>query len=259
MGSNLSQSTELSANSVLPAKREVITLQTQDGLTLVGELALPENNPPKATIICLHPNPTGGGMMDSHLYRKAAWRLPALADLAVLRFNTRGTSSSTGTSEGKYDEGRGEGFDLKAAVQFAIDRNLPNLWLVGWSFGTDVTLLHGNFDPIKGAILFSPPLKWSDSAALKTWADSGRPLVALVPELDEYLTPVEAKERFAVVPQCEVIAVPECKHLWIGEKFVRIAWNEALKRIRPDLPTLSWTWTGSMQKWDDLTGKLSSE
>lgn len=248
---------EISANTVLPALREQITLQTQDGLTLVGELALPESNPPKATIICLHPNPTGGGMMDSHLYRKAAWRLPALAELAVLRFNTRGTTSSAGTSEGKYDEGRGEGFDLKAALQFAIDRKLPNIWLVGWSFGTDVTLLHGNVDPVQGAILFSPPLKWSGVDALENWAESGRPLVALVPELDEYLQPNEARERFAVIPQCEVIAIPECKHLWIGEKFVRIAWDEALKRIRPELPTLTWTWTGPAQKWDDLTGKLT--
>ena len=37
-------------------------------------------------------------MMDSHVLRKAAWRLPALAGLAVLRFNTRGTSSLRGTS-----------------------------------------------------------------------------------------------------------------------------------------------------------------
>ncbi len=250
-------STEISANSVLPAKREAITLHTEDGLKLVGELALPESNNPKATIICLHPNPTGGGMMDSHLYRKAAWRLPALADLAVLRFNSRGTSSSAGTSEGAYDEGRGEGFDLRAALNFAIEHKLPNIGLVGWSFGTDVTLLHGNVDPVVGAILFSPPLKWSGQDALLSWAQSGRPLLALIPELDDYLKPAAAKEKFSIVSQCEVIAIPECKHLWVGEKFVRIAWEQALRRIRPDLPALDWTWDGPMQKWDDLTGKLS--
>ena len=249
--------TDLSSNSVLPARREPITLTTDDGLRLVGELALPANSDPVATIICLHPNPTGGGMMDSHLYRKAAWRLPALANLAVLRFNTRGTSSSAGKSEGIYDEGRAEGLDLKAALQFAIDRQLPNIWLVGWSFGTDVTILHGNINPVKGAILFSPPLKWSDQSALTKWAESGRPLVALVPELDEYLKPEEAKDKFAVVPQAEVVGIPECKHLWVGEKFVRIAWDEALKRIRPDFPTPTWQWGGPMQKWDDLTGKLT--
>jgi len=249
--------TELSPNSVLPAIRESITLLTSDDLKLVGELALPESTAPKATLICLHPNPTGGGMMDSHLYRKAAWRLPALADVAVLRFNTRGTKSAAGQSEGKYDQGRSEGLDLAAALEFAKARNLPNIWLIGWSFGTDITLMYGNVDPVNGAILFSPPLKWSDEQALKSWADSGRPLVALIPELDEFLQPAEAVKRFAIVSQCEVIAVPEAKHLWVGEKFVQIAWDEALKRIRPDLPKLNWTWNGPMKKWDDLSGKLS--
>ena len=249
---------DLSSNSVLPAKREAITLVTDDGLRLVGELAMPESGNPKAAIICLHPNPTGGGMMDSHLYRKGAWRLPALADVAILRFNFRGTTSAAGTSEGKYDEGRTEGLDLKAALEFALSRGLENIWLVGWSFGTDVTIMHGNVDPVKGAVLFSPPLKWSSEEDLKKWADSSRPLVALVPELDEYLVPEVARKKFAIVPQCEVVGIADCKHLWVGEKFVRIAWDEALKRIRPDLPTLDWQWNGPMQKWDDLTGKLTS-
>ena len=65
------------ANSVLPARREAITLTTADGLSLVGELALPEQGEPVATIVCLHPLPTHGGMMDSHIFRKAAFRLPA--------------------------------------------------------------------------------------------------------------------------------------------------------------------------------------
>ncbi len=248
--------TELAPNSVLPARREAITLHTADGLTLVGELALPETVAPVATIICVHPNPTGGGMMDSHLYRKAAWRLPALADVAILRFNTRGTTSAAGTSQGEYDQGRAEKLDLDAAIAFAVERNLPEIWLVGWSFGTDVVLQHGNIDPVKGAVLFSPPLKWSDEHALLSWAQSGRPLTALVPELDDYLQPQEAIERFACIPQCDVIGIEGCKHLWVGEKYVRIAWDEVLKRIRPDMPTLSWDWVGPMRKWDDLAGRL---
>jgi alpha/beta superfamily hydrolase len=250
--------TELAANSVLPARREPITLTTADGFNLVGELALPEAGEPIATIICLHPNPTGGGMMDSHLFRKAAWRLPALAQVAILRFNFRGTTSATGTSEGIYDKGHLEGNDLRAALNFAVARGLPNIWLVGWSFGTDVALMHGNVDPVQGAILFSPPLKWSDESALASWASSGRPLVALVPELDEYLTPEAALPRFATVPQCETVGIADCKHLWVGEKFVRIAWTQALHRIRPDLPELTWHWDGPMQKWDDLHGGLTA-
>ena len=247
---------ELAPNSVLPARREPITLTTADGLTLVGELALPESGAPQATFILLHPNPTGGGMMDSHLYRKAAWRLPALANIAIIRFNTRGTTSAAGTSEGEYDKGKAEGHDLAAALQSAIDRGLPRISLVGWSFGTDVVLMHGNVEPVQGAYLLSPPLMWSAESDLENWAASGRPLTAFIPELDDYLQPRDAQERFAVVPQCEVVPVPECKHLWVGEKFVRIAWNEILKRAVPELAPLTWTWDGPMQKWDDLAGRL---
>ncbi|NBU32295.1 MAG: alpha/beta hydrolase [Actinobacteria bacterium] len=247
---------DLSANSVLPAIREPITLSTSDGLTLVGELALPESGAPLVTIICLHPNPTGGGMMDSHLFRKAAWRLPALAQVAILRFNFRGTTSAAGTSQGAYDEGNLEGNDLRAALDFATARNLPNIWLVGWSFGTDVLLRHGNIEPVQGAVLFSPPLKWSSESALTTWAETGRPLLALVPQLDDYLVPAAAIEKFKTVPQAEVIGVPECKHLWVGEKFVRIAWDKALNFIAPDLPPILWQWDGPMAKWDDLQGRL---
>ena len=106
---------EIVSNSVLPAKREAITLVTEDNLRLVGELALPVSEKPKATILLLHHNPTGGGMMDSHLFKKAAWRLQALADVAILSWNTRGTTSAAGTSEGEYDQGVLEGLDFKAA------------------------------------------------------------------------------------------------------------------------------------------------
>jgi hypothetical protein len=122
---------QIVSNSVLPANRESITLVTKDNLRLVGELALPVSKKPKATILLLHPNPTGGGMMDSHLFKKAAWRLPALADVAILRWNTRGTTSAAGTSEGEYDQGVLEGLDLNSALQFAQDRGLDNIWLAG--------------------------------------------------------------------------------------------------------------------------------
>jgi len=76
--------TDIRAMTVLPARRTPITLTTEDGLRLIGELALPEHRDPVATLVCLHPLPTHGGMMDSHLLKKAAFRLPALAQLAVM-------------------------------------------------------------------------------------------------------------------------------------------------------------------------------
>jgi alpha/beta superfamily hydrolase len=85
----VSQRHRIRPNSVLPARRERISLTTADGLNLVAELALPIGGDPVATIVCLHPLPTHGGMMDSQIFRKAAARLPALAQIGVLRFNTR--------------------------------------------------------------------------------------------------------------------------------------------------------------------------
>ena len=64
---------KIRGNSVLPARREPITLETADGVNLVGELALPLEGDPVATMICLHPLPTHGGMMDSHLFRKGKY------------------------------------------------------------------------------------------------------------------------------------------------------------------------------------------
>jgi uncharacterized protein len=132
---------EITAGRVLPARRQPVTLHTADGLDLVAELALPLRRPPAATLLCLHPLPTAGGMMDSHVLRKASFRLPALADLAVLRFNTRGTSSEQGTSSGAFGEGQAERHDIAAAIAFCRSGGLPRIWLVGWSFGTELALM----------------------------------------------------------------------------------------------------------------------
>ena len=113
---------EIRAGTVLPAKRIPVTLQTADGLRLVGELAVPADSDPVGTLICLH-----------------------------------------------------------------LDR----------------------------------------------WAAAGTPLVAMVPELDDYLRPDEARRRFARVPSAEVIAVDRAKHLWVGEPFVRIVLNEIACRVNP--------------------------
>ena len=232
---------------MLPARRREIELQTADGLRLVGELALPLDRDPVATLITLHPLPTHGGFMDSHLLKKASYRLPALADIAVLRFNTRGTTSPRGTSEGSFDEARDERFDVAAAIEFAEfseDPALVNRWLLGWSFGTDLALMYGNDPAIEGVILLSPPLRYSGPQHLREWAGSGKPVVALVPELDDYLRPVEALQRLSVIPHVKVIGVEGAKHLWVGETYVRRALDEIVATVRPGAAPLPTTWDG---------------
>lgn len=226
----------------LPARREEISLQTADGLTLVGELAMPHDREPVATIVALHPLPTAGGFMDSHILRKMAGRLPALADLAVLRFNFRGVTSPRGTSEGSFGDGISERFDLAAAMNFVAEHQLPCPWLVGWSFGTEVALKYGLQHPIVGAILLSPPLHRASAEEVTAWAGSGKRLVALIPELDDYLRPAEAALRFAEVPEAQLVAVEGGKHLWVGESQTRRVLNEVLGRLNPAAGPMPETW-----------------
>ncbi|MFI0351384.1 alpha/beta hydrolase [Actinomadura sp. 9N407] len=235
---------EIRASTVLPARRTAITLHTADGLELIGELALPAERPPVATLVCLHPLPTAEGMMDSHVLRKAANRLPALADVAVLRFNTRGTTSAHGTSQGEFGDGETERFDVAAAVEYAEFHDLPHPWLLGWSFGTELALKWGRDPLVEGAILLSPPLRRAGDAELDAWGEDGRPVVALVPEFDDFLRPAEALERFKRIPQAEVVAVDGAKHLWVGEPYVRIVLNEIVKRVAPGAVPLPTEWDG---------------
>ncbi len=229
----LTQTVEIRSGVELPARREEVSFTTADGFELVGELALPKDREPVATLVTFHPLPTHGGFMDSHIYRKAANRLPALADLAVLRFNTRGTSSPRGTSEGSFGEGISESADVDAAIDFALERGLPNIWMVGWSFGTELTLKYGFNKPILGAILLSPPLHRTSQEELARWSGNGKTVIALVPEFDDYLQPVEASSRFAVISQAQVIGVDGAKHLWVGESATKRVLNEIVKAVSP--------------------------
>ena len=179
--------------------------------------------------------------MDSHLYKKAANRLPAMAGIEVIRFNSRGTSSESGTSTGVFDNGNAERFDVEAMMSDCLDTlKLENLWVVGWSFGTDLALRHAKDPRVKGLILLSPPLRTSEVSDLQWWAQDGRPTIALVPELDDYLQPPQAIERFKPLTQIEIIPVEGAKHLWVGEPAVYRVLSEITQVIAPQrlpLPT----------------------
>lgn len=235
---------EIRGPMLLPARRDDIELETVDGLTLVGELARPLDRDPVATLVTLHPLPTAGGFMDSHILRKAAARLPELADLAVLRFNTRGTASPRGTSDGAFDGGRAEAFDLAAAMDFVRENSLPRPWLVGWSFGTEIALKYGRDHEIEGAILLSPPLHRATDAEVSAWAGDARRLTIVVPEFDDYLRPDAAAARFSSVPDAVLVPVEGGKHLWVGENQTRRVLTEIVAAVNPDALPLPLEWDG---------------
>src|SRR5207342_2927991 len=106
-------------------------------------------------------------------------------------------------------------------------------------------LRHGLVPGVVGAVLLSPPLRYTTDADLDRWAVDGRPLTALVPEHDDYLRPAEAAVRFSRVPQAEVVGFPGAKHLWVGEPYVRAVLDAVVARVvGPASVPLPTTWEG---------------
>ena len=227
-------------STLLPANRSAITIKTSDGLNLIGELTSPLGEI-TGSLLMLHPNPSGGGMMDSHIYKKAANRLPAMAGIQIIRFNTRGTTSEAGKSDGEYDHGKSEKLDVLAALDYCFENlKIKDLYVIGWSFGTELALQYARDERIKELILLSPPMLSTTEDDLDFWINDGRGITALIPELDDYLKPDAARGKFAKVKNLKQIDVAGAKHLLVGEPMVHLVLSEIVKIIAPSrlpLPT----------------------
>ena len=179
--------------------------------------------------------------MDSHIYKKAANRLPAMAGIEVIRFNTRGTKSEAGQSQGEYDHGKSEKLDVLAAIDFCFNQaQVKDLYVIGWSFGTELALQYARDKRVKELILLSPPMLSTTDEDLDFWAKDGRQITALIPEHDDYLKPDQARVKFSKVPNIKQIDVEDGKHLWVGEPMVHLVLSEIVRVIAPSklpLPT----------------------
>ena len=206
----MGEAQRIRANSVLPARREALTLHTADGLELVGELALPADGDPVATMVCLHPLPTHGGMMDSQIFRKAAAPASRRWPRSPYSASTRaGRPACKARARGASTTALGERYDVAAAIEYAEFAELPNIWVVGWSFGTDLALMYAQRPRGRGAVLLSPPLRFAQptstsprgaSPASRWWRSS--------PSSTTTSAQPRPSERFAAIPQAEVIGVP---------------------------------------------------
>jgi ABC-type Fe3+-hydroxamate transport system substrate-binding protein len=69
-------------------------------------------------------------------------------------------------------------------------------------------------------------------------------VIAIVPELDDYLQPDEARQKFAVVPHAHVIGVDGAKHLWVGESATKRVLDEIVRVANPSAFPLPEVWNG---------------
>jgi hypothetical protein len=99
-------------------------------------------------------------------------------------------------------------------------------------------LQHAKDPRHKGLILLSPPLRTTTNEQLQYWNSDSRPITALVPELDDYLQPDAAREKFAIAPSIKIVAVDDAKHLWVGEPAVHRVLSEIVSIVTGVATTL---------------------
>lgn len=165
-----------------------------------------------AAVVLAHPHPQYGGTMHTKVVYQTAKAFKRIG-CAVLRFNFRGT----GTSDGAYDEGRGEMDDFRAALAF-MRGQYPDapIWAAGMSFGAWIALTVGASDPRVTTLLgIAPPLSRYDFEPVRA---STKPKFFIQGERDE-LCPLKEMQEFyarAADPK-ELVVVEAADHLFDGK------------------------------------------
>jgi uncharacterized protein len=111
-----------------------ITIRSDDGLDLEGDIDVP--GVPRAAALICHAHPAMQGTMNSPLLLAVRDALVA-RDIAVLRFNFRGV----GRSGGEFGTGIAEVADASGALGYLRDNadDVP-IAVVGWSFGGAIAI-----------------------------------------------------------------------------------------------------------------------
>jgi len=185
-----------------------ISLLTADGETLVGDIAVPAS-PVAAAVVC-HPHPAYGGDRRNAVV-DALFRALVSAGAAALRFDFRRSGGRTATGR----EGVAERADVVAAIHrlaTEVSGDVP-LWLVGYSFGADVALSVGD-DRHAGWAVIAPPFRFSGPP--RPGAGDARPVLAVVPEHDQFAPPAWVDRATAGWPDLTVERVPMADHFLAG-------------------------------------------
>lgn len=186
-------------------------------LQVVAEEPLDASSPaPQAFAVVCHPHPLHGGTMDNKVVTTLARSFHALG-LPTLRFNYRGV----GSSQGSWDEGRGETQDALAVLAAGRAR-WPGAapWLAGFSFGGYVAFnasTHAQGADVARLVTIAPALP-------RHYPDPARVPVPPCPWLvvqggaDEVIDPQQVIDWSRQVPaQPQVVVLPDVGHFFHGQ------------------------------------------
>ncbi len=166
----------------------------------------------RAAVVLAHPHPQYGGTMHTKVVYQAAKAFTRIG-CSVLRFNFRGV----GTSEGQWDEGRGEMDDFRAAVIFMRERYAnERIWAAGMSFGAWIALTIGaDVDAVSTLIGIAPPVSRFDFEKVRA---SDKPKFFIQGERDELCPLKDMQEFYAKAHDPKELAVIDAAdHLFDGK------------------------------------------
>lgn len=198
---------------------EPVRFSTEDGVSLEGEIRMPEGALRGSAVIC-HAHPRHGGSKD-HPILWAIRNDLAHRGFAVLGFNFRGVMRSSGT----YGSGLTEIADVRSAVGRIREEAAGPTVVCGWSFGANVALRESLTDDRVAALaLVGIPLSESslDLPPLPGRGELGRlrcPVLLLAGEGDAFSPTPELRALGVRLPDAEVAILGGTDHfLWRREK-----------------------------------------
>jgi uncharacterized protein len=182
-------------------------------LKLEGAIHIPQTGEEKLpAVVTCHPHPLYGGNMINNVVIAVCQTLVE-RNIVALRFNFRGV----GSSEGKFDDGKGEQDDLRAALAALSEHpsvDPDRLGVMGYSFGGMVALAAAKgLKQVRGLAAVSPVVTpgLMDGISIPAYFICGT---------DDHVisTDMLIREAKKMTPPGQVDLVRGADHLWIDRE-----------------------------------------
>jgi alpha/beta superfamily hydrolase len=202
-----------------------LVLTTSDGFALEALGYLPARA--RRVVVLCHPHPLYGGTMHNALVVVVTRRLRdgGHEDIGWLRLNFRGV----GKSQGRYDAGRSEVRDVRAAID-EVNRRLPTalVSMVGVSFGTGPAYHAASDGGVERVSLVTP----SPRLLREGLGEFTGPVQVVAAGRDEFCTPEET-ETMASELRAAVHVIDGADHQFI--RFRREVAELVVPFVAPEL------------------------
>jgi len=173
-------------------------------------LMLPEAEEHAIAAVVCHPHPLYGGSMHTKVVVTASH---AFLDAGIpsLRFNFRGV----GKSSGRYDNGRGELDDVRAALDYMAER-YERFIIAGHSFGAWMGMRAGCEDErVLMVIGVGTPVNFADMGFLR---DCPKPKIFVHGTMDKLIPIEKVEELFTAIPEPKkFVKIEGADHFFTGK------------------------------------------